>query len=94
MQIYLLAGIYYAARLIPRHDLGAAFVAVGIAIASLNVFEADLTDRFYYVPAAILVSLLYVDRVEDEDAAEMRALEVETAAAAARRARRAQPGRR
>jgi hypothetical protein len=94
MQIYLIAGIYYSARLIPRHDLGAAFVAVGIAIASLNVFEADLTDRFYYVPAAILVSLLYVDRVEDEDAAEMRALEVETAAAAARRARRAQPGRR
>lgn len=89
MQVYLLASIYYSARLIPRHDLGAAFVGVGIAIACLNVFEADLTDRFYYVPAAILVSLLYVDRMEDAEAEAMRALEADSAAAEARRARRA-----
>jgi O-antigen ligase len=89
MQVYLFSSIYYSARLIRRHDMGAAFVGVGIAIACLNVFEADLTDRFYYVPAAILVSLLYVDRMEDSEADEMRALEADTAAAAARQARRA-----
>jgi hypothetical protein len=69
MSIYLVWSGVSAARLMPRHDLGAALVAVTVAIAALNIFEADLTDRFYYVPAAILVSLIYTDRMDQEEAA-------------------------
>jgi hypothetical protein len=97
MNIYLLASMYYAGRLIPRHDLGAALLGTAISIAALNVFEADLTDRFYYVPAAILVALLFADRLEDQEAAELAAnaamLERAAAAAARRASRRVLPPR-
>jgi hypothetical protein len=31
---------------------------------ALNYFEADLTDRFYYVPAAILVAMMHTHHAE------------------------------
>ncbi|PZS29900.1 MAG: hypothetical protein DLM58_14745 [Pseudonocardiales bacterium] len=58
MSIYMLGGMWSAFKLMPDHDLAAALLAALVATLSLNIFEADLTDRFYYVPAAILVALL------------------------------------
>jgi hypothetical protein len=60
MSIYMLGGIIAALRLIRRYELAAALLAALIVTLALNVFEADLTDRFYYAPAAILVALIYI----------------------------------
>jgi hypothetical protein len=60
MSIYAVGGMIAAARLIRRYDLAAALLAALLVTLALNIFEADLTDRFYYVPAAILVALIYV----------------------------------
>jgi hypothetical protein len=60
MSIYAVGGMVTAARLIRRYDLAAALLAALLVTLALNIFEADLTDRFYYVPAAILVALIYV----------------------------------
>ncbi len=60
MSVYSLGGIIAAARLIRRDDLAAGLLAALLATLALNVFEADLTDRFYYVPAAILVALIHI----------------------------------
>jgi hypothetical protein len=63
MSIYMLGGMWSAARIIPRDDLGAAVLGALLATIGLNFFEADLTDRFYYVPSAILIALLVtIDR--------------------------------
>jgi len=69
MAVYSLGAAVVSYKLMPRHDLAAALLTITLTIAALNIFEADLTDRFYYVPAAILVALLYADRFEDEEAA-------------------------
>ena len=61
MNIYAIAGMVAAWTLRVRHQLA---LALGVAIATslaLNIFEADLTDRFYYVPPAILAALVYGD---------------------------------
>ncbi len=60
MSIYAVGGMIAAARLVRRYDLAAALLAALIVTLALNIFEADLTDRFYYVPAAILVALIYL----------------------------------
>lgn len=58
MAVYLIAGLYYAARLMRVHDLaGPLFVSI-LAGAALNYVGASLTDRYNYVPNAILVALV------------------------------------
>jgi len=47
-----------------QHQLAAAVFAALLATLVLNVFEADLTDRFYYVPEAILIALLTRTRMD------------------------------
>jgi hypothetical protein len=70
MAIYSFGAAVMAGRLMKRYDLAAALLAITITIAALNIFEADLTDRFYYVPAAILVSLIYADRLGEAESSE------------------------
>ena len=64
MSIYMLCGLIASASLIPRTTLGAALFAAFGGTLALNIFEADLTDRFYYVPGAILVALLEQRRLD------------------------------
>ena len=66
MAVYSAGSAVVAYNLIKRYDLAAALLTITLTIAALNIFEADLTDRFYYVPAAILVSLLYADKLQRE----------------------------
>jgi hypothetical protein len=67
MAVYSLGAAFVAWKLMPQYDLAAALLTITLTIGALNIFEADLTDRFYYVPAAILVALLYADRLEKEE---------------------------
>ena len=58
MQVYLLASLYYAGRFVRVHELaGPLFVSI-LAGAALNYVGASLTDRYNYVPQAILVALI------------------------------------
>ena len=66
MFVYSSGSAVVAYNLMKRYDLAAALLTITLTIAALNIFEADLTDRFYYVPAAILVALLYSDRLQRE----------------------------
>jgi hypothetical protein len=66
MQVYMAGGIFTAWRFLKRDDMGVALLASLIAVLALNYFEADLTDRFYYVPIAILVAMVHVHDTEDE----------------------------
>lgn len=58
MQVYMVGGIVTATLHMRRSPLAAALLVSLVATVILNFFEADLTDRFYYVPAAILIALL------------------------------------
>ncbi len=87
MVIYSLGLMVTAGLMIKRHDLAAALLTVGVVIAALNFFEADLTDRFYYVPAAILVALVYADKLEDDEAAAAQPQAAPESRALSRRAR-------
>ncbi|MGI8680325.1 MAG: O-antigen ligase family protein [Jatrophihabitans sp.] len=58
MSFYLLGAAWNSFRLIPHDPLAAAILGSIGATLALNLFEADLTDRFYYVPEAILVAML------------------------------------
>ncbi len=62
MSVYMLGAGWTAFRLVPRDPLAAAILASVITTLALDIFEADLTDRFYYVPEAILVALLVAVR--------------------------------
>lgn len=69
MQVYMAGGIFTAWRNLRRSDMAVALLASLLAILALDFFEADLTDRFYYVPSAILVAMVHVlDRAEDATA--------------------------
>ena len=70
-------GMVAAARLIRRYDLAAALLAALVVTLALNIFEADLTDRFYYVPAAILVALGYVAGLDARSAEEGQRVDVQ-----------------
>ena len=59
MQIYMLGGLWASWTALKRYDMAMACFCSLVAILALNIFEADLTDRFYYVPAAILVAMLH-----------------------------------
>jgi hypothetical protein len=62
MSVYMLGGAWAAFRVMDREPLAAAVLASIGATLALNIFEADLTDRFYYVPEAILVALLALEK--------------------------------
>jgi hypothetical protein len=62
MSVYMLGGAWAAFRVLDREPLAAAVLASIGATLALNIFEADLTDRFYYVPEAILVALLALEK--------------------------------
>jgi hypothetical protein len=57
MQIYTLGGIRSAFMLRQVHDMASALLASLITAAVFNYVEADLTDRFYYVPTALVVAI-------------------------------------
>lgn len=59
MQIYMAGALWTSWRSMPRYDMAMACFCSLAAILVLNIFEADLTDRFYYVPAAILVAMVH-----------------------------------
>ncbi len=66
MQTYMLSAIVTAVLHMRRNPLAAALLVSLVATLVLNIFEADLTDRFYYLPAAILGALVrsvYEDHV-------------------------------
>jgi hypothetical protein len=64
MQTYMLGGIVAAWRYLKRYDMAFAVLISLVATLGLNLFEADLTDRFYYVPAAILAAMMHTLRGE------------------------------
>jgi hypothetical protein len=70
LMFYYLASIIVSFRMIPRHSLAAALCTSVIASLVLDLFEADLTDRFYYVPIGAILALTLVDgwRSPDEPA--------------------------
>jgi hypothetical protein len=66
LMIYYFGSIFVSFRMIPKHSLAAALCTSVIASLVLDVFEADLTDRFYYVPIGAILALLAIDRAPDE----------------------------
>jgi hypothetical protein len=59
MNLYMAGGLWSSWKYLKRYDMAmACFCSLAIILA-LNIFEADLTDRFYYVPAAILVAMMH-----------------------------------
>ncbi|MDT4891292.1 MAG: hypothetical protein QOE97_327 [Pseudonocardiales bacterium] len=77
MSIYMLGGMLESWGLMRKGDeLAGAILGCLVIILALNIFEADLTDRFYYVPVAILVAhLLTLERGEGSEPAEGAAAE-------------------
>jgi hypothetical protein len=67
VSIYMLGAIFTAFRRM-RDPLAASLLAALLITLALNIFEADLTDRFYYVPAAILIALV---KTSPDDACEV-----------------------
>jgi MFS superfamily sulfate permease-like transporter len=65
MSVYMLGAAWAAFRFIPQNSLAAAILASVGATLALNLFEADLTDRFYYVPEAILIAMLTVYKLDN-----------------------------
>ncbi|MGH3262047.1 MAG: O-antigen ligase family protein, partial [Trebonia sp.] len=65
MSAYMLGAMWAAGTLIRRSELACALLAALIIMLALDFFEGDLTDRFYYVPAAILIALMQTVRDED-----------------------------
>ncbi len=66
MQVYMGGAIFTAWGYLKRNDMAVAVVGSLAAVLALNWFEADLTDRFYYVPAAILLAMVHANTIEDE----------------------------
>ena len=66
MSAYMIGALLTSARLMRRDHMAGAVLAALLATLALNFAEADLTDRFYYIPAAILVALVERRRLEDE----------------------------
>jgi O-antigen ligase len=61
MQVFTVGGLWVSYRLRPKYDITHALLASLLAAAILNYFEADLTDRFFYVPAALVVALAAIE---------------------------------
>jgi hypothetical protein len=73
MQIYMGGAILTAWRYLKRNDMAVALLVSLLSILALNYFEADLTDRFYYVPTAILVAMVHAIELEDREGADTAA---------------------
>lgn len=58
MSVYMAGAIWSSFRVINRTPIAAAACAACIATLAVNLFEASLTDRFYYLPEALLVAVL------------------------------------
>lgn len=71
MLIYMGGAVWESFRLVPRSTLAGAVLAALLGTLILNFFTASLTDRFYYVPAAILVALLESRRLTGPSAQEL-----------------------
>jgi O-antigen ligase len=67
LMFYYLAAIVVSFRTIPENSLAAALCASVVASLVLDVFEADLTDRFYYVPVAGILALQLATRWRSPD---------------------------
>jgi len=66
MQAYMLGGLWVSWNSLKRYDMAMACFCSLVGILVLNIFEADLTDRFYYVPAAILIAMVHSLDLEAE----------------------------
>lgn len=66
MSIYMLGAIISAVNRVQVSPLAGALLVSLVITLALNFVEADLTDRFYYVPAAILVALMHTARTGPE----------------------------
>jgi hypothetical protein len=67
LMFYYLASILVSFRMIPKYSLAAALCTSVIASLVLDVFEADLTDRFYYVPVGAILALSLADEWRSPD---------------------------
>lgn len=72
MSVYMLTAAWESWKLIAVDPLAAAILSAVGATLVLNIFEADLTDRFYYVPEAILVAMLTLIRQQRSSPADVR----------------------
>jgi hypothetical protein len=82
MTVYSLGAIVDSWALRRQYALALALMCSIVASLALNFFEADLTDRFYYVSPAILAALLTAHRrglIEPDHPIEEPARLVETA---------------
>jgi hypothetical protein len=75
MLVYNFGAIVTAYRMIPVQPLAAALCASVIGSLALDIFEADITDRFYYVPIAAIVALRYALPAPEPEPAEPAAPE-------------------
>jgi O-Antigen ligase len=62
MLVYNFAAIGVSFRMIRLDPLASALCAAVVSSLVLDIFEADITDRFYYVPVAAIVALHYATR--------------------------------
>ena len=60
MLVYNFGAVFSSWKMIRLDPLAAALCASVLSSLALNIFEADITDRFYYVPIAAIVALRYV----------------------------------
>jgi hypothetical protein len=58
LSLYMLGAMWASYKLMPETYLAGALLVTLIVAAALNYVEADLTDRFYYVPGAVVVAML------------------------------------
>jgi hypothetical protein len=70
LMFYYFSGVWVSFRMIRENSLAAALCASVVASLVLDVFEADLTDRFYYVPIGAILALQIVVRANARDDAE------------------------
>jgi hypothetical protein len=66
MAVYMVSGIVVSLRLVNTYDIGAAVAASMLAMLAINYVEANITDRYYYIPAAIIIAVVYGQRVWNE----------------------------
>jgi hypothetical protein len=68
LMLYYFSSIFVSFRMIPKYSLAAALCTSVIASLVLDVFEADLTDRFYYVPIGAILAISVLDGLRSEAA--------------------------
>src|SRR5207244_6528008 len=67
MAVYSLGALVTTWQIRMRNSLAFALAATIVTTLALNIVEADLTDRFYYAPAAFIVALIvHMSRYGDD----------------------------